>query len=148
MCQDENPFSLKKRRFTFLDIPIDRLYKYMYNFIYIYIYISVQYMYLELSSGFRLQPPLGMVNSERPWYGLVVFAFYSPGPKAQVSFSDQNLFVVHRCRWRCHKLFTFSSSSPESQVQFQPNLAQSIIGWRGFSGRSRNFKTRGAVPAW
>ena len=30
------------------------------------------------------------------------------------------------------KLFTFSSSSPEPLGQFQPNLAQSILGWRGF----------------
>ena len=30
------------------------------------------------------------------------------------------------------KLFTFSSSSPEPLGQFQPNLAQSIPGWRGF----------------
>ena len=28
--------------------------------------------------------------------------------------------------------FTFSSSSPEPLGQFQPNLAQSILGWRGF----------------
>ena len=56
--------------------------------------------------------------------------FSSPEPKAQVSFSDQNLSVVRRCRRR-HKLFTFSSSSPEPLDQFQPNLAQSILGWRG-----------------
>ena len=30
------------------------------------------------------------------------------------------------------KLFTFSSSSQELLGQFQPNLAQSILGWRGF----------------
>ena len=30
------------------------------------------------------------------------------------------------------KLFTFSSSSPEPLGQFQLNLAQSILGWRGF----------------
>ena len=48
-------------------------------------------------------------------------------PKAQVSFSDNNVFVVRRrrCR-RCRKLITFSSS-PESQGQFQPNLAQRIF---------------------
>ena len=58
----------------------------------------------------------------------------SPEPKAQVSFSAQNLSVVrHRCRCccRCRKFFTFSSSSPEPQGQFQPK-AQSILGWRGF----------------
>ena len=51
----------------------------------------------------------------------------SPELKAQVSFSDQNLsFVRGRSRW--HKLFKFSSSSPEQLGQFQPNLAQSILG--------------------
>ena len=30
------------------------------------------------------------------------------------------------------KLFTFLSSSPEPLGQFQPNLAQSILGWRRF----------------
>ena len=55
--------------------------------------------------------------------------FSSPEPKAQVSFSDQNLAVVRRCRRRRRrKLFTFSSSSPEPLGQFQPNLAQSILG--------------------
>ena len=57
--------------------------------------------------------------------------FSSPEPKAQVSFSDQNLSVVRRrcrCRRRCRKLFTFSSSSPEPLGQFQQNLAQSILG--------------------
>ena len=46
---------------------------------------------------------------------IYIWVFYSsPEPKAQVSFSDQNLSVIrcHRC-FRCRKLFTFSSSSPE-----------------------------------
>ena len=57
--------------------------------------------------------------------------FNSPEPiKAQVSFSDQNLSVVRRRpRCCCRKLFTFSSS-PKPLGQFQPNLAQSILGWR------------------
>ena len=57
--------------------------------------------------------------------------FSSPEPQVQVSFSDQNFFVVCRPCWRCHKLFTLSFSSPEPLGQFQPNLAQSIPGWRG-----------------
>ena len=62
-----------------------------------------------------------------------ILLFSSPEPKAQVSFSDRNLSVVHhrrcrRCYWRCRKLFTFSSSSPEILGLFQPNLAQSILG--------------------
>ena len=62
--------------------------------------------------------------------------FSSPEPKAQVSFSDQNLSVVRRrrrCRRRCcRKLFTFSSSSYEPLRQFHTILTQSILGWRGF----------------
>ena len=56
--------------------------------------------------------------------------FSSPEPKAQVTFTNQNLSVVrHRRFCRCRrKLFTFSSSSPEPLGQFQPNLAQSILG--------------------
>ena len=54
--------------------------------------------------------------------------FSSPEPKAQVSFSDQNLFVLGHCRYRRRKLFTFSSSPPEPVGQFQLNLAQSILG--------------------
>ena len=49
-----------------------------------------------------------------------------PGLKfAQVNFSDQNLTVDCHCclRWRlCHKLFTFLSSSPEPQGQYQLNM--------------------------
>ena len=53
-----------------------------------------------------------------------------------MSFSDHKMSVVRRCRrcrrcWRCRKLFTFSSSSPEPLGQFQPNLAQCILG-QGF----------------
>ena len=48
--------------------------------------------------------------------------FSSPESKAQVSFSDHNLSVVHH-RWlRQSKLFTFSSSSPELLGQLQPNI--------------------------
>ena len=53
--------------------------------------------------------------------------FSSSEPKAQVSSSDQNLYVVRRrsrrCRFRlcCCKIFTFSSS-PEPLGQFQQNL--------------------------
>ena len=64
-----------------------------------------------------------------------IYVLSSPELKAQVTFSDQNLSVVCRYRrhcWRCRKLFTFSSSSPEPLGQFQPNLTQSILWWRGF----------------
>ena len=36
---------------------------------------------------------------------LLSFFFSSPKPKAQVSFSDQNLSVVSRCRRRCRRCF-------------------------------------------
>ena len=50
-----------------------------------------------------------------------------------MSFYDQNLSIVRRRRRRrrrrCYrKPFIFSSSSPEPLGQFQPNLAQSILG--------------------
>ena len=63
--------------------------------------------------------------------------FSSPELKAQVSFSDHLSSVVclsvcppvrsSVCPSVC-KPFTFSSSSPEPLGQFQPNLAQSILG--------------------
>ena len=58
---------------------------------------------------------------------LLMLIISSPEPKAKVSFSDQNLSVVRRCCRRRRKLFTFSSS-PEPLGQFQPNLAQSMLG--------------------
>ena len=65
----------------------------------------------------------------------MVLILSSPDPKAQVSYSDQNLSAVRRCRRpRCcrrRKLFTFSSS-PEPLGQCQPNLARGILGHRGF----------------
>ena len=70
------------------------------------------------------------IESNFSWFISCVAFFSSAEPTAQVSFSDQNLSAVRRrcrrCRRRCRKLFTFSSSSPEQLGQFQPNLAQSI----------------------
>ena len=75
------------------------------------------------------------------WTSLANILFSSPELKAQVSFSDHLSSVVclsvrlsvclSVCPSVC-KLFTFSSSSPELLGQFQPNLAQSILGWWGF----------------
>ena len=64
------------------------------------------------------------------------YVFSSPELKAQVSFSDHLSSVcpsvcLSVCLSVC-KLFTFSTSSPEPLGQFQPNLAQSILGWRRF----------------
>ena len=53
----------------------------------------------------------------------------SPELKTQVSFSDHLSSVL---RLSVCKLFTFSSSSQEPLCQFQPNLAQSSLGWWGF----------------
>ena len=56
------------------------------------------------------------------------FVFSSPELKAQVSFSDHLSSVVClSVRLSVCKLFTFSSSQVP-QGQFQPNLAQSILG--------------------
>ena len=53
--------------------------------------------------------------------------FSSPEWKARGNFSDCYLSVVRLC----HKLVTFLSFSLEPLGQFQPNLAQSILGlWR------------------
>ena len=50
-----------------------------------------------------------------------------------MSFSDHlSSIVCPSVRLSVCKLFTFSSSSPEQLRQFQPNLAQSILRWRGF----------------
>ena len=59
----------------------------------------------------------------------------SPEPKAFLIkiYPLSSLSLCHCCRRRCRKLFTFLSSSPEPLGQFQPNLAQSILGWRGFT---------------
>ena len=56
----------------------------------------------------------------------------SPEPKARVSFIGQNVSLVRRrrrrCLWRCRKLFTFSSSSPEPLCQFQPTWHKASFG--------------------
>ena len=58
--------------------------------------------------------------------GKTGFAFIisSPELKVQVSCLLSVIVIVVN--------FTFSSSSPEPLGQFQPNLAQSILRWRGF----------------
>ena len=69
-----------------------------------------------------------------PW----PFFISSPELKGLVSVSDRKLFYVRRrCRCcYCHrrrcKLFTILSSSKKPLGQFQPNLAQRILRWRGF----------------
>ena len=40
----------------------------------------------------------------------------------------ESIFFLIACRLSVHKLFTFSSSSPEPLGQFQPNSAQIILG--------------------
>lgn len=45
-------------------------------------------------------------------------------PDQKAEFSDQNLSGIL-------KLFTSSTSSVEPPDQFQPNLPQCILGWRG-----------------
>ena len=85
-----------------------------------------KYKYLTQFFLHKVQHFIIMIHFE----SAVNFIFSSPELKAIMSFSDNNLYVVHRhCR---RKLFTISSSSPEPQSQFQPNLAQSILGQWGF----------------
>ena len=78
-------------------------------------------------SGWQYQNEIFIYYNVFIFLWLYLFLLLSlPEPKAQVTFSDQNLYIL--CR-HCCKLFTFSSS-PEPLGQFQPNLAQSIIGWK------------------
>ena len=58
----------------------------------------------------------------------ICFVFSSLELSSSISFSDCLLSV---CSSMC-RLLTFSSSIPEPGGQFQPNLAQSIFGKRGF----------------
>ena len=65
--------------------------------------------------------------------------FSSPELKAQVSFSDRlssvvclSVSVCLSVRPSVCKLFLFSTSSQEPLGQFQPKLAQKILGCRGF----------------
>ena len=77
------------------------------------------------SCGIFFHWEYGMCTDIRFLFITFSLIFSSPEPKAQVSFSDQNLSVVRRCLQN-------HCCSPEPLSQFQANLAQSIIGWRGF----------------
>ena len=80
-------------------------------------------------SGWQYQNEIFIYYNVFIFLWLYLFLLFSlPEPKAQESFSDQNLYIL--CR-HCRKLFTFSSF-PEPLCQFQPNLAQSILRCRGF----------------
>ena len=70
--------------------------------------------------------PLSVWNA---MYKQIMIFFSSPEQKVQVSFSDHlsSVACLPVCPSVC-KLFTFSFSSPEPLGQFQPNLAQSILG--------------------
>ena len=60
--------------------------------------------------------------------------FSSPEPKAQESVSFQNLSVVVVVVVVVGVVVNFSHfSSPEQGGQFQPNLAQCILGCKGFN---------------
>ena len=76
-----------------------------------------------------------VLNQFRRGYLLYIYLsiFSSPELKAQVSISDclSSVVCLSVCPSVC-KPFLFSTSSPEPLGQFQPNLAQSILGWRGF----------------
>ena len=69
------------------------------------------------------------LGSKHPW--VTVFLAHLSQGSSELFWSKFVRCCCCRCRRR-RKLFTFSSSSPEPLGQFQPNLAQSILGWRGF----------------
>ena len=101
-------------------------------------------------------------NSQQHLYSLLTSSFYLSGAifiyfifsqnyiqtSVDMHWKNMSRFLAHlswKLKWAflitrrpssvylsvC-KLFTFSSSPPEPLGQFQPNLAQSILGWRGF----------------
>ena len=70
-------------------------------------------------------------NNQQTNIDLIILPFLSYlSWNAKVSCSNRLLSVV---RPSVYKLFTFSSSSPEPLVLFQPNLAQSIVWLMGFN---------------
>ena len=70
--------------------------------------------------------------AEKSVYLIILMQFFSSSePKVQVSFSDHSLSIVRRRRFS-RKLLTLSSS-PKLLDQFQPNMLQSIIGWKAFT---------------
>ena len=54
-------------------------------------------------------------------------------PETKADLSKLFLSQIVRRRRRCCRTFLTFSSSPEPLDQFQPNLAQSILWWRGFN---------------
>ena len=60
--------------------------------------------------------------------------FSSPGMKAHVQVAGSSWAFLMACCPSVSYFFTFSSSSPEPLGQFQPNLAQSILRWKGLKG--------------
>ena len=67
------------------------------------------------------------------------FETYHECVLAHLSWKLKWAFLIARCpssvllSVRLLQTLTFSSSSPEPLRQFQSNLAQSILGWRGFT---------------
>ena len=69
-----------------------------------------------------------------PFIARIIRFLTSPELKAQVRYWSSVRPVVRPSVGpsACNR-FTFSTSSPEPPRQFQPNLAHSILGWRGFN---------------
>ena len=86
-----------------------------------YYCLSVKLWWIYLRGGEHIHTPsLYSLKKEK-----ITFFISSPELKAQVSFSDHLSSVL------CQENFRLSSS-PEPVCQFQPNLAQNILGGRGF----------------
>ena len=64
---------------------------------------------------------------------LTFYNFYAVHFKLTWAESSSELFWSHFVCLSVCKFFTFSSSSPEPLGQFQPNLAESIPGWKDHS---------------
>ena len=85
-------------------------------------------VFFSIISQFSKAPSWGVNGSYLTWAESSSELFWSPVVRRlSVHPSVRPSVCLSVC-----KLFTFSSSSPEPLGQFQPNLAQSILGWRGF----------------
>ena len=82
-------------------------------------------IYIHISFRSEFKPFLAHLSWKLKWAFLIAFRPSSVCPSVCPSV------CLSVCPSVC-KLFLFSTSSPEPLGQFQPNLAQNILGWRGF----------------
>ena len=103
-----------------------------YYSIYLWVFISLRVDFVSFSSFWYCVGVFCILGKWLNWLIHRFLAHLSRRLKWAFLIKICPLIVRRRCRrCRCRKLFIFSSSSPKPLGQFQPNLAQSILGWRG-----------------